>query len=191
MTLTETIIGGLAVLLIGWIVKQFFFAWDSISKENMFSICFVDHDPPGSREIDRRDFYRITLGRSQHWVKVVTKEGLDITDFNIRFLSEQEVVTRPEDHSPDDIRLTIQILEVNVTPEIIAQGVTSIQTNDRHGGIDVKFRPAYPLGTGRAIFLRVDIDAKQIWSGKISFRGYDKDHHTRYARTDVRVVAPS
>jgi len=185
-----TVVGGLILAVIGWVISRVWSAFSSVSKQEMFSIRFVDHDPPGSTETPLGSFYEIPLGRSDHWVKVVTNEGLVIDEVNLRFLSCEEAHKKP-DNSPEDIREVISIMEVNLTPEIFAQGMKAVQTQDRHGGIDIKLIPAYPLGTMRAMFLRISVEAKQIWSGKISFRTNDKDHHPRYARTDVRVTESS
>jgi hypothetical protein len=187
-SLVETIIGGLFVVFVVWLFSYIGNAYRGRSQDSLFDLSFVDHDPPGSTEINRYGFHPIPLGHSQQWVKVITAEGFGLADINVRCISVEEAAKKPDANSPEDIRTIISITQVNITPEIIAQGVTAIQTDDRHGGIDVKLAPPYAWGTRRAIFLKIDIDAKQVWSGKISFRGYDKDQHPRYARADVRVI---
>jgi hypothetical protein len=156
-------------------------------KQRIFKICFVDHDPPGSVEIAPWTFYSIPLGTSEHWVKAVTTQGFPASDMNIRFLSEEEAASAPG-NAPESIRSTIELLDICLPHEIEQQGHTVTRTKDRHGGIDLKFRPPYAWGTGRAIFLKILVNAKQVWSGKISFRAYDKDFCPRYARADVRVI---
>jgi hypothetical protein len=175
------------VRLIVPVMRYILSAFSQILKANKISICFVDHDPPGSMEIDRWDFHPIPLGRSEHWVKIVTAEGLQVSDINMRFLSKEEADATPG-NAPPTITSIIQIEDITVIPEIEAQGHKPTRTKDRHGGIDLKIWPAYAWGTGRAIFLKLTVEARQSWSGKISFRCYDKDYHSRYARADVRVL---
>ena len=183
MTLTESVIGRLIFAVLAFVRSKF----SAIIKQNVFSLVFVDHDPPGSSEIARWDFYLIPLGRSEHWIKVVTMEGFAVSDLNLRFLSMEEACVEPG-NAPASIASIIEILEVRTNDEIEQQGHTVIGTKDRHGGIDLKFRPSYTWATGRALFLKLTVEARQVWSGKISFRGYDKDFHPRYARADVRVI---
>jgi hypothetical protein len=183
MALAESVIGRLILLVIDFIRSKL----SDVSKQNMFTIFFVDHDPPGSTEIAPWNFYSIPLGRSEHWVKVVTAEGFPVSDVNVRFLTVEEAAAQLG-NAPASIVSIIEIADVCVTKEIEQQGHTVTKTKDRHGGIDLKFHPSYAWGTGRAIFLKVSVDTKQVWSGKISFRGYDKDYHPRYARADVRVI---
>ena len=183
MALTESL---LARTIFG-VVDFFRSTLSELFKQRMFTISFVDHDPPGSTEIAPWTFYAIPLGTSEHWIKAVTTQGLPISDVNIRFISEAEAASAPG-NAPEPMNSIIELLDVCVTHEIEQQGHTVTRTKDRHGGIDLKFRPPYAWGTGRAIFLKLLVDAKQVWSGKISFRGYDKDYHSRYARADVRVV---
>jgi hypothetical protein len=106
---------------------------------------------------------------------------------NVRFLSTEEASAKPS-NAPASIARIIEIVDVRVTDEIEQQGHTVIGTKDRHGGIDLKFRPSYAWATGRALFMKLTVEAKQVWSGKISFRGYDKDLNPRYTRADVRVI---
>jgi hypothetical protein len=189
-TVWAAVIGGVILSLVGFAciyVKD----WVSrLKKKQMFSCCFVDHDPPGSSEMNRFDFYPIPIGESQHWLKVLTSEGLNLTDFGVRFVSKEESERDPDDRtqSPEDITSIMLVQNVDLTPEILAQGVKATQTPDRHGGIDIKLDPPYAFGTNRSLFLLIQINARQLWTGKISFRGYDKDLCPRYARTDVTVT---
>jgi hypothetical protein len=183
MALAESVIGRLILLVVDFFRSKL----SEVSKQNMFTIFFVDHDPPGSTEIAPWNFYSIPRGQSEHWVKVVTAEGLLLSDVNLRFLSAEEAAA-PPGNAPASIAPIIEIADVRVTKEIEQQGHTVNRTKDRHGGIDLKFRPPYVWGTGRAIFLQISVDAKEAWSGQISFRGYDKDYHPRYTRADARVI---
>jgi hypothetical protein len=158
-----------------------------VFDQTKFTLFFVDHDPPGSTEISPWDFYSIPIGRSEHWIKVVTAEGFPVSDMNVRFLTVEEASATPG-NAPASIASIIEITDVRVTNEIEQQGHTVTRTKDRHGGVDLKFHPSYAWGTGRASFLKLSVDAKQVWSGKLSFRSYDKDYHPRYARADVRVI---
>lgn len=183
MTLAESVTGRLIFAVLNFFRSK----CTAILKQNVFSIAFVDHDPPGSSEIAPWNLHSIPLGRSQHWIKVVTAEGFPVSDVNVRFLTTEEAAAKPG-NAPASIASIIEIEDVRVTDEIEQQGHTVTRTKDRHGGIDLKFRPPYAWGTGRAIFFQISVNAKQVWSGKISFRGYDKDYHPRYARADVRVI---
>jgi hypothetical protein len=181
-TMINTVVAGLIVAGVAWIGAYVLSSCRAILKDNMFDICFTEGQ--GETEIDRMSFHSIPCGRSEHWVKIVTSIGLDLTDCNIRFFSVDGLTKQP----PENLSSTIQILTANVSPEIILQGVKSIQTKDRSGGIDIKFSPAYVWGKGKALFLRIDVVANATWTGKISFQGYDNEKHPRYARADVRVI---
>ena len=185
MTLAESVAGRLIFAALNFFRSK----CTAILKQHVFSIAFVDHDPPGSSEIAPWNLHSIPLGRSEHWIKVVTAEGYPVSDVNVRFLSVEEATAKPG-NAPASIASIIEILDVCVSDEIEQHGHTVTRTKDRHGGIDLKFRPSYAWGTGRALFLKLTVDAKQVWSGKISFRGYDKNYCRipRYARADVRVV---
>jgi hypothetical protein len=178
-------VGGFVLLIIG---KFIYSAYCEISKDNMFSLCFVDHEPPGEREIDIGNFHLISLGRTDHWIKVVNSIGLTITNFNVRFIPAEELAKRPTD-PPIDMSQIIQVLQVFVTPGVLIQANISTMVNDGYGGIDIMLDRPISWGKGKAIFLKLDVSAKQIWSGKISFQGLDKDNHPRYARADARVMA--
>ena len=169
-SLIETIIGALVVVIIVGIFSFIGNIYRARSRDHLFDLSFVDAD---ANEIDRDGVHPIPLGQSQHWVKVVTMEGFGLTDFNVRCISADEAAKNPDGHSPEDLRAIVSIKQVNIntTPEIVAQGVTATQTQDRHGGTDVTLAPPYPWETRKAIFLKVDIEARRVWSGMIRFAG--------------------
>ena len=154
MTIMESIAARLLVPALRWVSSKA----SEIRKQHMFSVCFVDHDPPESREVDLGDLHPIRLGQSIHWVKVVTEEGLPVSDINMRFITEGEAAATPR-NTPEAITSTIEIRDVTLTPEISQQGHTVTRTKDRHGGIDIKIQPPYAWGKGRALFFRVEVDA--------------------------------
>lgn len=170
-TVLASIVAGILLSIVGFIALYVKGCFERLSKEQMFSCCFVDHDPPQSQEIHRFEFYPIPIGQSEHWLKVLTSKGLNITDFNVRFLSKEEAARDPDDRtqSPEDITPIIQVQGVQITPEILNQGVKSTQTPDRHGGIDIKLDPPYAFAKNRSMFLLVKIDARKLWSGKNKF----------------------
>lgn len=138
MSLAESVVGRLILMVVDFIRSKL----SDVFKQNMFTIVFVDHDPPGSTEIAPWDFYSIPHGHSEHWIKVVTAEGFLLSDVNLRFLSAEEAAAKPG-NAPASIASIIEVAVVRVTKEIEQQGHTVTKTNDRHGGIDLKFRPPY------------------------------------------------
>ena len=172
----------LSLLLVG--SAESIYSW---FKPNLFRCAFVDHDPPEESEFPASDFHDTALGNSQHWLKLVTSQGFNLGEVNIRFLSFEEALKDPKDGNPENIESTVSISAISLTPEIITQKIEVIPSDDRYGGIDVKFIPPYPWGTGRALFLRVDVDAKKAWLGNISARINDKELNPHVARARVRL----
>jgi hypothetical protein len=105
--------------------------------------------------------HSIPLGQTERWIKVVTAEGFPVSDVNVRFLTAEEAAAKPG-NPPVSIASIIEIIDARVTDEIEQQGHIVTRTKDRHGGIDLKFRPSFARGTGRALFLKLTVDAKQV-----------------------------
>jgi hypothetical protein len=189
-TVWAAVVGGLIISTAGGIGLYIRGKLSELAKKQMFSCCFTDHDPPQSSEMFRFDFYPIPIGLYHHWLKIITSEGLNLTDFNVRFLSKEEAERDPADRTraPEDITSIIRVKSIELTPEILAQGVKATQTADRHGGIDIKLDPPYAFATKRALFLLIEVEATELWSGKLSFLAYDKELNPRYARTDVSIT---
>lgn len=160
----------------------------SIRQDNIFDLCFVDHEPPSEREIDRGNLHEIPLGPSARWIKIITHVGLDLSHFDVRFIPDSELSKRPTD-PPTNMKQIIQITQVFPTDAVRIQANDGTMMDDQYGGIDIVLNRSVPWGAGKAIFLKIDILAHQVWSGKISFQSFDKENNPRYARADVRVVS--
>lgn len=177
----DTIISGLVVLFVGLIVKKIISACQEISKDEMFDICFVDHEPPGEKEIKRYDFYIIPLGRHDHWVKVITSQGLLLSGFNVRFVPAKTRLSDP----PTDMHGIVEVLQVSLTDSVQFESKVSTMLPDGYGGIDIVIEKPVAWGKQKKLFLKVDVNAQQNWSGEISFKALDEKHTPRIARTDV------
>jgi hypothetical protein len=57
----------------------------------MFTVCFVDHEPPNEREIDHQRPHFIQRGDSEHYLKIISNEGTELSRCNVRFIDLQEL----------------------------------------------------------------------------------------------------
>jgi hypothetical protein len=172
---------GVVIAFIAWVCKKIYDACQEISKDEMFKICFIDHPPPGERELNKYDFYPIPLVRQDHWVKVITSKGLRLSGFNVRFVTAKTRLSDP----PTDMRGIVEVLQVFLTPGVLIEAKVSTMSADGYGGIDIVLEKPVAWGKQKAIFLQVDVNAQQNWSGEISFQALDDEHAPRIARTDV------
>lgn len=188
ITMLEGIVIGVISAVLG------VFLWElgrhicsAYSKKHMFAVCFVDHQPPYERAVDKWNPHPIPFGRSKHYLKVTCKKGLKLIKFNVRFIDLLELVSGPDDQ-PIDIRSIIQIREVHFSPEVPLQGISYRETSDEKGGIDVVLDRPLILGGREPFVLTIELEvANQPWSGKISFRCLDNEQVRRFARNDVRI----
>ena len=149
--------GVLAILL--WEFGKY--AWATCSKwaqPDQFSILFRSHEPPGDVEVSKWGKHQIPIGNSEHWINLLCYPGLDLARFGVRFLPVEEL-SRECGDPPADIRSTIYIRDVDVLPEILIPNRLMTRVADRFGGIDVTFSPPVPVGTGKALVLKISVTA--------------------------------
>lgn len=164
-----------------------FLSWlhKSISAWNTFALFFIDHGPPGQTRLDWGFTHAIPLGRQERWVEILFNRGLPLSRFNVRFVP---LTARPGD-PPTDVSEIIQILEIHLGQQTNhVQAGISAMVHDQHGGIDIVLNRPVTIGTGRSLFLRLELVAKQIWTGRISFQTLDDENEPRDAQKEINIV---
>lgn len=134
-------------------------------KDDLFTIAILDRWPIGVNKPNTLEgFILQPLGSHEFFIRITCKWRIGIKEVNFRGINWNGSNASIE---------KIEMLDLKYWDGAYDQILTCLQ--DCAGGLMIEFPQVKQMARGASLYFKVKIEAKQSWSGLVSFRALDID----------------